>query len=121
MIYKKNVKPQKKSKKRKNSNDRFFESTTKVFVTSSLLLSWICIIMSYVLCFMNKESTAIALSKNIANILLGTLLPYLLKSFFETYCSERNKKEVQLLKLKYKLGLDSSSIDDSEPIDVDEE
>ena len=118
MIYKKNVKPQKKlqkkNTKKKMSNDMFFQTTTKLWITVSMTVSWICVIWSYVLATFGKDNIAVSLSNNIVKVIISSLLLYMLKSFAETYCEKRNINAIELLKLKHSLGLDISETSDTD-------
>lgn len=49
--------------------------------------------LSYILAFMGREQIAETLSSDICNVVIGTILGYLAKSFFETREEERIKLE----------------------------
>lgn len=83
--------------KRRQINDEVIQNMTKKWVNRIMTISCIWITLSYVLAFMGKESIAENLSAKIVMIILGTFIPYLCKSFFETFCEKHNElKEKEL-------------------------
>lgn len=85
---------------------------TKRWTAIILGLSCVWITFSYILALFGKEQIAESLSQTVATVIIATFIPYLAKSYFETFASEKNRiKEKQL-------DLDSSST--SEEINEEE-
>lgn len=73
---------------------RFNKKTfTKKAVKVILFLALVDLQLSYILAFLGREQIAETLSGDICNVIIGTILGYLAKSFFETREEERVKLE----------------------------
>lgn len=73
---------------------RFNKKTfTKKAVKVILFLALVDLQLSYILAFLGREQIAETLSGDICNVIIGTILGYLAKSFFETREEERIKLE----------------------------
>lgn len=73
---------------------RFNKKTfTKKAVKVILFLALVDLQLSYILAFLGREQIAETLSGDICNVIIGTILGYLAKSFFETKEEEKNKIE----------------------------
>lgn len=78
----------------KKQRDRIVEKRitfTKRWTAILLTMSVIWITLSYVLAFMGKENIAETLSENVMAVIIATFIPYLCKSYFETFASEKNR------------------------------
>ena len=65
---------------------------TKIAVTAILGVSLVDLQLSYILAFMGKEQIAETLSATIVEMVVGVMLGYFLKSLFETFFEEREKR-----------------------------
>ena len=65
---------------------------TKVAVTVILGVSLVDLQFSYILAFMGRVQIAEALSTTIVEMVVGVMLGYFLKSLFETFFEEREKR-----------------------------
>lgn len=86
---------------------------TKRWTAIILFMSCFWITLSYILAFMGKENIAETLSENIVQIIMGTFIPYLCKSYFETFASEKNRikeKEIEVSENKNVNEYDFSSM-----------
>lgn len=72
-------------------------SFTKYWVDIILTCSCIWITLSYILAFLGKENIAESLSATVATVIVGTVVPYFIKSFLETYNEEKNKIKIKEL------------------------
>lgn len=73
---------------------RFNKKTfTKRAVRAILLIALFDLQLTYVLAFLGREQIAETLSGDICQVVIGTILGYLAKSFFETREEERVKLE----------------------------
>lgn len=73
---------------------RFDKRTfTKRAVRAILLIALFDLQLTYVLAFLGREQIAETLSGDICQVVIGTILGYLAKSFFETREEERVKLE----------------------------
>ena len=71
---------------------RFHKKTfTKKAVKVILFLALVDLQLSYILAFLGREQIAETLSGDICNVIIGTILGYLAKSFFETKEEEKVK------------------------------
>lgn len=71
---------------------RFNKKTfTKRAVKAILVIALIDLQLSYILAFLGREQIAETLSGDICKVIIGTILGYLAKSFFETKEEEKNK------------------------------
>ena len=75
-----------KRKKRK------FQTFTKRAVKAILFIALLDLQLSYLLAFLGREQIAENLSSDITKVIIGTILGYLAKSFFET----REEEKVRL-------------------------
>ena len=66
---------------------------TKIAVKWILILSLFDLQLSYLLAFLGREEIAEDLSSTVATAIIGVMLGYFLKSFFETREEEKNKLE----------------------------
>ena len=65
---------------------------TKIAVTVILGVSLVDLQFSYILAFMGREQIAETLSTTIVEMVVGVMLGYFLKSLFETFFEEREKR-----------------------------
>jgi len=73
---------------------RFNKKTfTKRAVRAILFIALFDLQLTYVLAFLGREQIAETLSGDICQVVIGTILGYLAKSFFETREEERVKLE----------------------------
>lgn len=71
---------------------RFNKKTfTKKAVKAILVIALIDLQLTYILAFLGREQIAETLSGDICKVIIGTILGYLAKSFFETREEEKNK------------------------------
>lgn len=71
---------------------RFNKKTfTKKAVKAILVIALIDLQLTYILAFLGREQIAETLSGDICKVIIGTILGYLAKSFFETKEEEKNK------------------------------
>ena len=56
------------------------------------MVSLVDLQLSYILAFLGKEQIAETLSSDIATTIVGVMLGYFLKSLFETFLEEREKR-----------------------------
>lgn len=78
--------------KRQQSHRKWLETFTKKAVTAILVVALIDLQLSYLLAFLGKEQIAETLSTTIAETIIGVMLGYFLKSLFETFLQEREKR-----------------------------
>lgn len=71
---------------------KWLKTFTKKAVAIILVVSLTDLQLSYILAFMGKEQIAEALSSTIAETVIGVMLGYFLKSLFETFFEEREKR-----------------------------
>lgn len=71
---------------------KWLETFTKKAVTAVLFFSLLDLQLSYVLAFMGKEQIAESLSSTIASTVIGVMIGYFLKSLFETFLENREKR-----------------------------
>ena len=76
--------------KRKN---RKFRTFTKRVVKAILFIALLDLQLSYLLAFLGREQIAENLSSDITKVIIGTILGYLAKSFFETKEEEKVRLE----------------------------
>lgn len=73
---------------------RFSKKTyTKKAVRWILVIALFDLQLSYILAFLGREQIAETLSGDICQVIIGTILGYLAKSFFETSAEEKLKAE----------------------------
>lgn len=77
-------------------HNNFVLTFTKKWVGRLLWFGVVWITASYILAFMGKEQIAETLSSNVVTVIIATILGYLLKAFFETYCEKRNELKREL-------------------------
>ena len=65
---------------------------TKIAVTVILGVSLVDLQFSYILAFIGREQIAETLSTTIVEMVVGVMLGYFLKSLFETFFEEREKR-----------------------------
>lgn len=76
------------------AKSRFRKKTfTKRAVKAILLIALVDLQLSYVLAFLGREQIAETLSGDICKVIIGTIVGYLAKSYFETKEEEKNKIE----------------------------
>ena len=78
-------------KRNKKTNDEKIMSFSKKWVQIILSFSMLWITLSYVLAFLDKSAIAENLSAQVVKIIVPTVLGYLCKSFFETFCEKHNE------------------------------
>lgn len=84
--------PQNQTRSDFMARTRFSKKTyTKKAVKAILAIALIDLQLTYALAFLGKEQIAETLSGDICKVIIGTILGYLAKSFFETKEEEKNK------------------------------
>lgn len=86
--------------KMKNRKSKY--TFTKKWVSRLMWFSCFWISCSYYLAYIGKDTIAVELSQTVCKVIIGTMLGYLTKAFFETKCEE----ELKAGKKKKKKGLD---------------
>ena len=71
--------------------ERNLKTFTKRAVKAILFIALMDLQLSYALAFLGREQIAENLSSDITKVIIGTILGYLAKSFFETREEERVK------------------------------
>lgn len=74
---------------------RKFRTFTKRAVKAILFIALLDLQLSYLLAFLGREQIAENLSSDITKVVIGTILGYLAKSFFETREEEKVRLEEQ--------------------------
>lgn len=74
---------------------RRFRTFTKRAVKVILFMALLDLQLSYLLAFLGREQIAENLSSDITKVIIGTILGYLAKSFFETREEEKVRLEEQ--------------------------
>jgi putative flippase GtrA len=72
---------------------RRFRTFTKRAVMGILFVALLDLQLSYLLAFLGREQIAENLSSDITKVIIGTILGYLAKSFFETKEAEKVRLE----------------------------
>ena len=72
---------------------RRFRTFTKRAVMVILFIALLDLQLSYLLAFLGREQIAENLSSDITKVIIGTILGYLAKSFFETKEAEKVRLE----------------------------
>lgn len=72
---------------------RKFRTFTKRAVKAILFIALLDLQLSYLLAFLGREQIAENLSSDITKVVIGTILGYLAKSFFETREEEKVRLE----------------------------
>jgi len=72
-----------------------FRTFTKRAVKAILFIALLDLQLSYLLAFLGREQIAENLSSEITKVVIGTILGYLTKSFFETREEEKVRLEEQ--------------------------
>lgn len=72
-----------------------FRTFTKRAVKAILFIALLDLQLSYLLAFLGREQIAENLSSDITKVVIGTILGYLAKSFFETREEEKVRLEEQ--------------------------
>ena len=83
-------------RERREMNERKLKTFTKRAVKAILFIALLDLQLSYALAFLGREQIAENLSSDITKVIIGTILGYLAKSFFETReeeCIKLQKKE----------------------------
>ena len=70
--------------------ERKLKTFTKRAVKAILFIALLDLQLSYLLAFLGREQIAENLSSDITKVIIGTILGYLAKSFFETKEAERS-------------------------------
>ena len=76
-------------------NKNMFETFTKLWITVLLSLAIVDMQLSYVLAFLGREQIAEELSGKIVVEIVGVMVAYLAKSFFETWAGKNHEFELQ--------------------------
>lgn len=79
---------------------RKFRTFTKRAVKAILFIALLDLQLSYLLAFLGREQIAENLSSDITKVVIGTILGYLAKSFFET----REEEKVRLQEREMEQG-----------------
>lgn len=74
---------------------RRFRTFTKRAVKAILFIALLDLQLSYLLAFLGREQIAENLSSDITKVIIGTILGYLAKSFFETREEEKVRLQEQ--------------------------
>ena len=99
----------KKTKKKKQiDHDTYIITFSKKWTGRLLTFGCIWITWSYVLATIGKDSIAESLSQTVANVIIATVITYMLKAFFETYSEKHNELKRQ------ELTHDSDDINETE-------
>lgn len=80
------------NRRKRKAYIKWLETFTKKAVTAVLFFSLLDLQLSYVLAFMGKEQIAESLSSTIASTVIGVMVGYFLKSLFETFLENREKR-----------------------------
>ncbi len=72
-----------------------FRTFTKRAVKAILFIALLDLQLSYLLAFLGREQIAENLSSDITKVIIGTILGYLAKAFFETKEAEKVRLEEQ--------------------------
>ncbi len=88
-----------KIEKIQNNSIRKEYTFTKKWVTRLLWFGVIWISLSYVLAFMDKPLIAEELSRQVADVVIATILGYLCKAYFETHSQKNLEYKKQINKL----------------------
>ena len=91
------VKAMIKNLKRKRKNKSSFSKRAVVIILTIALFD---LQLSYVLAFLGRSEIAENLSQTVVSIVVGTILGYFCKAFFET----REEEKLKYLKEKNKIG-----------------
>jgi len=78
-------------KKKFKFTDKQIITFTKKWTNRLLWCGVFWVTCSYILAFIGKTEIAESLSKAVVTIIIGTFVPYLVKSFFETFCEKHNE------------------------------
>lgn len=100
-----------KSKKR---NVKLFETFTKSWVTILMIFAIIDLQLTYVLAFLGKDQIAETLSVAVVTEIIGVMMVYIARAYFDTATESKHKLE------REKLGLDSSSEEPEEDLSGEE-
>lgn len=82
-------------------NDKYIQTFTKKWVGRLLWFGCIWVTWSYILATLGKTDIAESLSQTVAQVIIATVLGYLLKAFFETYSQKKNEMKEKEIKSKY--------------------
>ena len=82
-------------KQKRPKQRRKFRTFTKRAVKAILFIALLDLQLSYLLAFLGREQIAENLSSDITKVVIGTILGYLAKSFFETREEEKVRLEEQ--------------------------
>lgn len=74
---------------------------TKRWVAIILTMSIVWITWSYMLATAGREEIAKELSESVITIIIATFIPYLCKSYFETFAQEKNRIKEKQMDLDY--------------------
>lgn len=98
-----NNKQEELDSKLKNNNQKYsfknklsrmkFETYTKRLVFIVVLVCLIDLQLSYILAFLGKDQIAESLSTQICITILGTVITYLIRAYFDTKAEKKNDKD----------------------------
>ena len=85
--------------KENETHDKTILTFTKKWVNRLLWFGVIWITWSYILASFGKVSIAESLSQTVAEVIIATMLGYLTKAFFETFCEKKNELKEKEMKI----------------------
>lgn len=83
------------------------DTFTKKWMNRLMWFSCFWITMSYFLVLKGYGQYAESLSQTVCITIIGAMIPYLIKSFFETYFEKKNQIDVNEINQNINTGLDS--------------
>lgn len=93
----------------KKLNDTYIKTFTKVWVSRLLWFGCLWITWSYILATLGKTDIAESLSQTVAQVVIATIISYLLKAFFETYSQKKNELREKELKNESEINNENES------------
>lgn len=96
-----------------NSDQIHVDSFTKRWINRLMWFSCFWISMSYYLVLKGYGQYAESLSQTVCVTVIGAMIPYLIKSFFETYFEKKNQLDVNEISNQINQGLNNISYSDS--------
>lgn len=94
--------------KKKTKKPKLFETFTKSWVTVLMIVAIIDLQLTYVLAFLGKDQIAETLSIAIVTEIIGIMVGYIVRAYFDTATESKHQLE------REKLGLDNSLTTDLE-------
>lgn len=125
-----NNKQEELDNKLKNNNQKYsfknklsrmkFETYTKRLVFIVVLVCLIDLQLSYILAFLGKDQIAESLSTQICITILGTVITYLIRAYFDTKAEKKNDKENKDNDIKSIINI-KKQINPENPRDADDD